>query len=182
MVRLNGETGPSAIIPVVIGSTTLALDQFSKLLVASALGPGRTDHSVAVVEPLIRLEYVENRGAAFGLFRGASDILTFLAIGVIMVVAVVYLRTSVPSRTLAIGVGLILGGAFGNLLDRLRLGYVIDFIAVGPWPMFNVADSAITVGIILLAAAVSVGEPGSAKNRSAGSRSIAPSGTSMKGE
>ena len=182
MARLQGESALSRATPVVIGSFALALDQLSKGLVVSRLGPGRTDHRFEIVDPLLRFQYVENRGAAFGLFRGGSELLTLLAIGVIITVGVVYLRMPAPSRTLAIGVGLILGGALGNLLDRLRLGHVIDFIAVGPWPKFNVADSAITLGVILLAVTLTVVEPGPEENRSPGSRSMSTSGTPMKGE
>lgn len=147
---------PSFVVPLAVGSVAFALDQLSKRLVTTAIGPGQRDHEVALVEPLIRFEYVENRGAAFGLFRGASDLLAVLAIAVVIALGLFYLRISTPSGSLAVGVGLILGGAMGNLVDRLRLGFVIDFVAVGPWPKFNVADSAISLGVVLVAFALTL--------------------------
>ncbi len=104
----------------------------------------------------LRIIHLHNTGAAFGLFQGQSLLLTVVAIiGVIAILAYALLFSRrFPFFENRLGkpvLGLVLGGTVGNLVDRLRLGYVTDFIDVGVWPTFNIADSAITVGVILLA-------------------------------
>jgi signal peptidase II len=110
---------------------------------------------VPVFGDVVRLTLVHNTGAAFGLFPGSR--LPFIAVSIVAIAVVLYLYTrdayrGIPQRVL---LGCILGGAIGNLVDRVRLGWVGDFIDVGVgatrWPVFNVADSAVTVGVILLA-------------------------------
>lgn len=93
---------------------------------------------------------MHNTGAAFGIFR--SQTIFFVIISLIAVVAIViYIKRSArPSYFKDIALALILGGAFGNLVDRLFFGYVIDFLDFRVWPVFNVADSAITIGTVLL--------------------------------
>ena len=125
-------------------------DQSTKFLVQRFLEFGESFPA----EGFIRLTYVVNPGAAFGLFQGQSLFLTvgsFFGIGVLVLF---YYRAPFPGPLLRLSLGLQLGGAIGNLLDRLRLGEVVDFVDVGPWPIFNVADSAIVVGIGLLMALV----------------------------
>jgi len=105
---------------------------------------------------LFRLTHVHNTGAAFGLFQGQSFPLTIVglvSVAFILLYAL-FLYRQFPLLDNRLGksaLGLILGGAVGNLTDRLRFGYVTDFIDVGIWPAFNIADSAITVGTIILA-------------------------------
>ena len=102
-------------------------------------------------EGLVRITYGTNSGTAFGLFPDQTLVLivtSFLAIGFIYYF---YRSHALPSRVLRLAIGLQLGGAFGNLIDRVRLGSVVDFIDVGWWPIFNVADSSIVTGICLLA-------------------------------
>jgi signal peptidase II len=122
-------------------------DQTTKLMVVAWL-PAR--------EPLrvtswLHLTYLENRGAAFGVLQNQT--LFFIAVGVVVVVGLVasyrYLPTVPP--LLNLGLGLQLGGALGNLVDRVRQGYVVDFIDLSWWPVFNVADAAILVGVAILA-------------------------------
>ncbi len=103
-----------------------------------------------------RLQVVHNTGAAFGILPGQSFALKIVAIvGILALITIMVLaRRRFPyliSRGTTAGVGLLLGGASGNLIDRLRLGEVTDFIGVGIWPTFNVADSAIVVGAIITA-------------------------------
>ena len=130
----------------------VALDQVTKAAASARLLLG---DPVSVMGDVVRLTLVHNTGAAFGLFPGSR--LPFIVVSSLAIGVVLYLFTrdayrGVPQRAL---LGCILGGAIGNLVDRIRLGWVVDFIDVGlgsaRWPVFNVADSAVTVGVILLA-------------------------------
>ncbi|MGH2559294.1 MAG: signal peptidase II [Thermomicrobiales bacterium] len=137
-------------LPIGAAGVVLLLDQATKWLVIRALGPGEPEHRVELIGSALAVHYVQNSGAAFGLFRGQTALLTAIALLVVGGLVVSYARHRAPSLTLALGLGLLIGGAFGNLIDRLRFGYVVDFVSVGIWPKFNVADSAITVGVALL--------------------------------
>jgi signal peptidase II len=129
----------------------VSLDQVAKAIVVEWLGPGQVPHRWEFAGRLVAFEYVENRGAAFGILAGQTWLLSVLAL-VVAAGFIAFCWNELPtSALLRISIGLVLGGGFGNLLDRLRLGYVVDFIAVGNWPKFNLADSAITIGLILLA-------------------------------
>ncbi len=104
----------------------------------------------------LRLVHVRNTGAAFGIFPGQSFALKIVAIvGILALVAmIVFARRRFPhliSRGTTAGVSLLLGGAIGNLIDRLRFGQVTDFIDIAMWPAFNLADSAIVIGAIIAA-------------------------------
>jgi len=131
---------------------TLALDQVSKALAQSSLLLGQP---VPVLGDFVRLTLVHNSGAAFGLFPGRR--LPFILISMLAIGVVLYLfaRDAYRSPLNRVLLGCILGGAIGNLVDRIRWGSVVDFIDVGAgslrWPVFNVADSAVTMGVILLA-------------------------------
>ena len=138
-------------LPAWVVTAAVVLDQLSKAAVSRWLGPDEPERVVPLVGSVVALEYVENRGAAFGVLRGQGTLLSLVALVVLVGLVAYYRRVDAPSAWLGAAVGLIAGGAVGNLIDRLHLGYVIDFIAVGPWPKFNVADSAITVGVLLLA-------------------------------
>jgi signal peptidase II len=103
-----------------------------------------------VVDSWLALEYTENRGAAFGVLSGLVPILTAASIAILTGLLLHYMRQARPPLWHTLAIGAIAGGAVGNLVDRVRLGYVIDFLSVGPWPNFNVADSAITIGALVL--------------------------------
>ncbi len=133
--------------PWVIGGLTLVADQFTKHLVVSSFAPGQ---SLPVLLPVLQLTYVQNTGAAFGLFRGAQTLFIVCSLLVIGWIVRELLTHPVMEPRLLWGCSLILGGAAGNLIDRLRLGYVIDFFDLRVWPVFNVGDSAITIGVALL--------------------------------
>lgn len=123
-----------------------AADQISKTLIVRNL---RLSESWPE-EGFFRLTYARNTGTAFGLFQDQAMILTIVSF--VAVAAIIYFyRNAMTSPLMRAALGLQLGGAFGNLLDRVRLGYVVDFIDVGPWPIFNLADSSIVVGIAILA-------------------------------
>ena len=125
----------------------LTLDQLSKFLVRQWMEPGQ----LIPTEGLLRLHYITNTGIAFGLLRGQTPILTLASLGGIAVLILFYHSQPTPSRLVRMSLGLLLGGAFGNLLDRLFLQGVTDFIKVGWWPVFNLADSSIVVGMTILA-------------------------------
>jgi len=105
---------------------------------------------------IFRIIVVENTGASFGLFQDQNFILTIVAIfGILLILAIaalVSIRYPVLDTWLSkLSLGLILGGTIGNLIDRFARGYVTDFLDIGPWPTFNVADSSMVAGVILLA-------------------------------
>ena len=133
-------------------SLIVAADQLSKTWIRSNLAVGE---SVAETE-FFQITHVCNTGAVFGLFQGRSFALTVAAVAVIvlLLVYVVFISRRLPFMDNTVSktaLGLILGGAIGNLIDRLRSGCVTDFIDFGFWPAFNVADSAVTVGVIIFA-------------------------------
>ena len=149
---------------LVVAGTAVILfvaDQVSKALVVSAFQPGE---SVNVIGDVVRLWYVRNTGAAFSLFPGALWL--FLPVTALALAMIVYFFRSFRDRGPAVHVilGTILAGTLGNLVDRLRLGYVVDFISVGigdtRFPTFNVADSAVVVGIGLLVAYLTFADDG----------------------
>lgn len=115
------------------------------------LGPDATVHRWELAGPYLAFQYVENRGAAFGMLEGRTTLLIVLAIAVTIGFVVVIRRDIASDRLLQLALSLITAGAIGNLADRIRLGYVVDFIAIGTWPKFNLADSCITVAVVLLA-------------------------------
>jgi len=125
----------------------LLADQLTKLLAKSVLEskPPPPDHY------FFRWTYVENEGAAFGLLTNAHFLIAFAIIMAVATIVIYYRFPYWNHPVLRIGLGLMLGGAIGNLIDRLRQGYVVDFIDFRVWPVFNIADSAITIGVISLA-------------------------------
>lgn len=123
-----------------------AADQISKVLIVRGLRLAESWPAAG----FFRLTYARNTGTAFGLFQDQAMVLTIVSF--VAVAAIIYFyRNAITSPLLRAALGLQLGGAFGNLLDRIRLGYVVDFIDVGPWPTFNLADSSIVIGIAILA-------------------------------
>ncbi len=126
----------------------LVTDQLSKYLVAKYL----TLHSsFTVIKGIFYLSLVHNRGAAFGILK--NNVPLFIITSLIAVVFIYrYLKKEDRKRALSerIALLLILAGACGNLIDRVRLGYVVDFLDFRVWPVFNLADSAITVGAVIL--------------------------------
>lgn len=124
----------------------VALDQISKFLIRAYLVPGQ---SVPPNAP-IRLTYVANTGGAFGMFGDQTFLLTIAGIVGVVAIILYYRYPLVGGTLLRSGLGLQLGGAVGNLIDRLQRGYVTDFLDVRFWPVFNLADSAIVIGVSIL--------------------------------
>jgi signal peptidase II len=128
-----------------ISLAVVAADQLTKYLVRAHMDLGQSIPHTGFV----RLTYATNTGGADGLFGNQTFLLALAAIAIVALV--LYLRYLPPSsRLLKVALGLLLGGAVGNLIDRVRLGEVTDFIDVGAWPVFNLADSAIVVGTVLI--------------------------------
>ena len=117
-------------------AVVLVLDQSTKAFIVGWLDWGES----WPVEGFLRFTHARNTGTAFSLFQGHSNVLSFVAIVAVGVLLWVYWSTGAKSFVLRLALGLQLGGALGNLLDRLQQGYVTDFLDVGPWPIFNVAD------------------------------------------
>lgn len=139
------------IILPVVALLTLIADQVSKNLVLSNLDPGQSWNPIAALTRWVSITHVTNTGAAFGLFRDQGSFFTVIAVVVAAAIILYYRQLPAGQWWLKLSLGLQLGGALGNLLDRVRLGYVVDFIDFKIWPVFNLADSAIVIGVAILA-------------------------------
>jgi signal peptidase II len=154
-----------------VGTLTLVLDQWTKWLVHSRFRVGET---YDLIDPVLALTYVRNKGAAFGILQTANPAFRepfFFIVPVVAISVISYLfyRLEERQKVSALALSLVLSGAVGNLVDRARLGFVVDFVdihwkEVYHWPMFNVADSCIVVGVSLLFL-LSFREPGKAKTK-----------------
>jgi len=152
MRKTSYPQGKWNVVFFLIALLVMAADQLSKTWIRSNLAIGQSLPETG----FFRLTHLHNTGAAFGLFRGQSFSLTIVAlVGIVILllcVLVFYRRFPfLDNRLSKSALGLVLGGTIGNLIDRLRFGYVTDFIDVGIWPAFNIADSAVVVGIIIFA-------------------------------
>ncbi|HAL48934.1 MAG: signal peptidase II [SAR202 cluster bacterium] len=137
-------------------AATVVADQISKLVIKGTLALGESWPA----EGVFRISHGTNSGAVWGLFPGRTGILTIASIVAIAFIIYYYRTQAVRNQPTRFTVGLLLGGAIGNLIDRLRMGEVVDFIDVGWWPAFNLADSSIVVGMTLLIATLLLtGEP-----------------------
>jgi len=139
----------------IIGAV-LVLDQITKYFIKTRV---RLHEIIQIVPGFFNITHVRNKGAAFSLFSNTSDLFRsvfFIAVTVVAVIVIMMLIRKTQERLLIVSFSLIAGGAVGNLVDRLRYGEVIDFVQWYVrsyyWPSFNVADSAITIGVCLLAA------------------------------
>ncbi len=138
-------------VPVAVASVTIILDQLTKVWVVATLGPETMTSFLPVLGDGVRIAYSRNTGVAFSLLQGHPELLTLSSL-LIVAGAIYFYATQLPNQRLLFQMmmGLVTGGALGNVIDRVRLGYVVDFIQVGWFPIFNLADSAITVGAVLL--------------------------------
>jgi signal peptidase II len=142
----------------VIAGVVLITDLVTKVLAVARIEPGE---SVPVIGDVVTLRLVRNPGAAFSMATGMTWLLTLVAVGV--VIGVVRIGRTLRSPWWALGLGLVLGGALGNLVDRffrapgVMQGHVVDFVSVGWWPVFNVADSGIVCGAVLLVVLTLIG-------------------------
>jgi signal peptidase II len=140
------------VILALIVMLVVVADRLSKVVIGDVLKSGLP---IQIVEGSIRLVHSENRGGLFGLFQGSAPLLAALSFAVISLLAFVHEREqNERASLLTLAIGLLIGGAFGNLIDRLAHGFVFDFIDIGIGSVrfwtFNVADMGITFGILLL--------------------------------
>lgn len=135
---------------IILAAVIIGLDQITKGLVRSNLEFGQIWMPWDWLLPYARIIHISNTGAAFGLFKGANTI--FMILAVIVAGAIIYYFPSVSKKDWIVRVALSmqLAGALGNLIDRIAIGHVTDFVSVGNFPVFNVADASITVGVGVL--------------------------------
>ncbi|WP_308251596.1 signal peptidase II [Rhodococcoides kroppenstedtii] len=150
-----------------VAAVVLAADLLTKIAAVAFIEPGRP---VSIVGDTVELVLYRNPGAAFSIATGMTWVLTLVAVAV--VIGVIKIGRTLRSPWWALGLGLILGGALGNLIDRFfrspgpLQGHVVDFVSVGWWPVFNVADSSIVCGAVLLVALSLFGvEPDGSRRR-----------------
>jgi signal peptidase II len=124
----------------------LAADQISKAIVTSSLNRGESWPD----DGFVQATYARNTGTAFGLFRDQGFTLTIISLVAVAGMIYFFRGTALKGWPMRLSIGIMLGGAIGNLVDRIRLGFVVDFIDIGAWPIFNLADSFITTGIAIL--------------------------------
>lgn len=162
----------------IVTMIVIVSDQVVKRAMVEWLGPLAGEHRWELAGRFLAFEYVENTGVAFGMFAGRVWLVSALAIAVAMLFVVLVAPHLDGNPLNRVAIGMILGGAAANLIDRIRLGYVVDYIAVGTWPKFNVADSAITLGVILVTLGLmSNDQPGITENQSTSERHDLPSST-----
>ncbi|PID57870.1 signal peptidase II [candidate division KSB3 bacterium] len=144
----------------------IAADQFSKMWI------DRVKPFIEVIPGFFNITYVRNPGAAFGILQGRQYLLAIISSIAGLVLIAMLLREDEKKKVLLLSLSLVLGGTIGNLIDRLRFGYVIDFLDVyvsfgreHHWPSFNIADSAISCGVVLLICAMLVDECACSKQK-----------------
>lgn len=127
-------------------ATSLVVDQLTKMWVMNNMQLGQS----IPPDGIVRLTHVRNTGVAFGLFPGQTFIITLAAIAGLIVMLIYYRLSPFRNAYTYLGLGFILGGSSGNLIDRIRMGYVTDFIDFQVWPVFNIGDSAVVLGTGLM--------------------------------
>jgi signal peptidase II len=143
---------------LVTAAIVIGLDQWTKALVRANLALEEFWAPWDWLEPYARIVHWKNTGAAFGMLQGFGDVFTILAI--IVALAILYYFPQVPRGDwpLRLAMGLQFGGALGNLIDRIAIGWVTDFISIGSFPVFNIADASISTGVAVLVLGVWIKE------------------------
>jgi signal peptidase II len=134
-----------SVVLIIVGSI-LAVDQYSKQLVSKNIAPG---YSIPIVKNIFHITFVKNQGIAFGFFQKGNPFFIFLT-AVLIGTLLVFSKKFVANFYSRIGFSLMLAGALGSFADRLRYGYIIDFLDFGIWPVFNLSDIAICAGAVFL--------------------------------
>jgi signal peptidase II len=135
---------------LISAAAIVGLDQWTKYLVRTSIPFGSIWSPWEWLTPYARIVHWNNTGAAFGMLQGYNPVFTILAIAVSLVIIYYFPRISIEDWPLRLALCLQLGGAVGNLVDRITVGQVTDFVSVGTFPVFNVADSSITIGVVVL--------------------------------
>ena len=148
----SGRSGVHWLVFLGLAAVVVVLDQVTKAILVANLDPGEV---VTLIGDYVRLVFSQNSGALFGMFKDQAILFGIVSIGVVGLI-VYYHGQAGRSLYMSIALGLLLGGAVGNMADRLRLGYVVDFVDIGigdlRWYTFNVADAAISTSIVMLVA------------------------------
>ena len=135
---------------VILAVIIIALDQWTKYLVRTQIEFGQSWAPWDWIAPYARIVYWHNSGAAFGLGQNLSTIFAIMAVIVGCAIVIYYPQIPLEDWPLRVALSMQFGGAMGNLIDRLTIGFVTDFISVGNFPVFNVADSSVSVGVAVL--------------------------------
>ncbi len=135
-----------------VGAVVIAVDQLSKHTLGTWLRPGQVRHVI----PGLKLVYERNTGVSFSFLAG-DGALVYVVTGVALIGLAGYLLARPQRRLLWLPAGMLIGGAIGNLIDRVTMGSVIDFIKLPHWPAFNLADTSITFGVIILVLVTELG-------------------------
>lgn len=143
---------------IIVAVVIVLLDQYTKWLVISNIPYGGYWSPWEWLTPIARIVHWSNTGVAFGMLQGMNPVFIVLAFIVAGMIIFYYTKLEKEDWLLKLALMLELGGAAGNLVDRIRFGHVVDFISVGNFPVFNVADSCITVGVFILLMGVWVQE------------------------
>jgi signal peptidase II len=134
----------------IIAGVIITLDQWTKGLVRSNIPFGDSWPHTSWITPFARIVHWNNTGAAFGLFQGYNLVFSILAVAVSLAIIYYFPRITAQDWILRVALSMQLAGAVGNLIDRITMGTVTDFISVGNFAVFNVADSSISVGVAIL--------------------------------
>jgi len=142
----------------IVALLIVVLDQLTKWLVVTNIPYGGSWSPWEWLSPYARIVHWSNTGVAFGMLQGMNPV--FIGLAILVSGAIIYYYQQIDKKDWLIRLALImeLGGAIGNLIDRIRYGHVIDFISIGRFPVFNIADSCITVGVVVLLIGVWVQE------------------------
>lgn len=167
---------------VLISALVIGLDQFTKFTIVNNLARFETWMPIPWLAQIVNITHVRNSGAAFGIFPAGG--LVFTVVGIVVVGALVFYYHQLPAGQWWVRTALAfqLGGAIGNLTDRVRQGYVVDFVSVGSFPVFNVADSAIVIGVSILIVVMFFEERREAREAREASDETPPHSSSIEGD
>ncbi|MCB8944852.1 MAG: signal peptidase II [Ardenticatenaceae bacterium] len=148
---LEQATAKQQMFLFVVTAVVILLDQISKYFVEISLPIYQSYAPIPEIAAFFRFTHATNTGAAFGIFPAGGQFFTIVAI--IVGTVILYYNYTLPAgqMVLRLALGLQLGGALGNVIDRFRLGHVTDFLDFGPWPIFNLADTSVVAGVVILA-------------------------------
>ena len=165
---------------IIVATIIISLDQYTKYLVRQNLDLWtETWAPWDWMLPYVRIVHVPNTGVAFGMFQGFGDIFSIVAIIVALIIVFYFPRVPVSDWSLRLAMSLQLSGALGNLIDRLTIGHVTDFVSVGNFPVWNIADASITIGVVVLILGVLITEIEEKKRKVSNQESQLESDTEM---